>query len=440
MSTIGPGGGQVSAAGVELDIPPGALPTATSIAISIDPNGVPSGYIALSPLLHFSPDGLTFAKPATVTFGATGSPPGAHVYWSRSSGPGYDELPTTWLGMTASATVSHFSSGFVGTPTEDGGSSDATSTDGGETPDQDAAEDATILQDATEQEASLPEGAAPGDGATAMDASLDAGTTFVSGLVQGATPAGGSTVTVVVDEWSSEPDADAGCTATAQTGHQETTVPAYALPYLFRFYFGDPPTSSCDARTYDVSVSDMDSAGNVLASGSASCAGAFGAPVSCGVSLVLSPTDASTVAADAASDAGVDAGNLLNSTIQFTGTVTGTMPPGASYLYIALKASTDPLGTMNNQPFCSPTVPNFQGAGSVLVAPTLPAAFSFSYGPNASICGAAFEIETYPMTGAYAPLPGSSPGTAQCGYIGTGNTGGTMPIESTSVTCDVVLP
>lgn len=71
---------------------------------------------------------------------------------------------------------------------------------------------------------------------------------------------------------------------------------------------------------------------------------------------------------------GVDAGSLLNSTIQFTGTVTGTMAPGASYLYIAPMTSTDPLGTMYNQPFCSPVVPNFQMASSIVVTPILPAA------------------------------------------------------------------
>ena len=116
------------------------------------------------------------------------------------------------------------------------------------------------------------------------------------------------------------------------------------------------------------------------------------------------------------------------------------MPPGASYLYIALMASTDPASTMNNMPYCSPTLPNFQMADNRVLAPTLPATYSFGFGPDLNICGASFEIEAFPMNGALGQLPGSSVGTTLCGRIGTGITGATTQIESTSVTCDVALP
>jgi hypothetical protein len=440
-STIGPAGGQVSASGVELDVPPGALATPTSIAVTVDPSGAPAPYVALSPLFHFSPDGLTFARPATVTFAIAGNPHGAHVYWSQPAGTAYDELPTTWVGMTAAATVSHFSRGFVGTLTGDASDvEDATNpTDAGEAPDQ-GAPDATMPQDATaSQDASPFEGGAPAEGGLVeSDSSVDAGTTLVSGLVQGATPTAGNAVAITVDEWSSASDADGGCTGQVKTGQQQTTIPASALPYVFRLSFSDPSTTACTGRTYDVSVTDDDSGGNVVASGTNSCAGTFGAPVSCGVSLVLAPTDAGPPMADASPDASVDAGDLLTSTIQFSGTVTGTMPPGASYLYIALMASTDPASTMNNMPFCSPTVPNPQMASSTVVAPTLPVTYSFSYGPNFNICGASFEIDAYPMNGSFSQLPGSAISRTPCG--GIGNTGGGTQIQSTSVTCDVVLP
>jgi hypothetical protein len=462
--------------------------------------------------------------------------------------------------MTAAATVSHFSSGFVGTLTRDASDVEgaANPTDAGEAPDQSAPQDATILQDATSSQDANPfEGDAPADGGPVeSDSSVDAGTTIVSslvqgasptagsvvaitvdewssvpdadggctgqvmtghqqttvpasalphqfsfafsdasttacnrrtydisvtdsdsggnvlasgtnscggvfgvpvtcnislalaatdativsGLVQGATPAAGSTVAVVVDEWSSAPDADGGCTGQVMTGRQQTTVPASALPYVFRLSFSDPSTTACTTRTYDVSVTDDDSGGNVVASGTNSCTGTFGAPVSCGVSLVLAPVDAGPPMADGSPDAAVDAGDLLTSTIQFNGTLTGTVPPGASYLYIALMASTDPASTMNNMPFCSPTVPNFGMADNRVVPPTLPATYSFSFGPNLNICGASFEIEAYPLNGSFSQLPGSVVATTPCGRIGTGNTGGGTPIESTSVTCDLALP
>jgi hypothetical protein len=48
----------------------------------------------------------------TVAFAASGQNAIASVYWSNA--PGYESLPTTWSGTTASAAVTHFSSGFVG--------------------------------------------------------------------------------------------------------------------------------------------------------------------------------------------------------------------------------------------------------------------------------------------------------------------------------------
>ena len=47
-------------------------------------------------------------------------------------------------------------------------------------------------------------------------------------------------------------------------------------------------------------------------------------------------------ASDAGSDGGAEAGSLLDETIQFSGTATGTVSPGASFLYITLRVATDP--------------------------------------------------------------------------------------------------
>jgi len=115
-ASIGPSGGTVRARGVTLTIPSGALSSDVSISITEDPAGIPSGYHGLTPLYRFSPQGLTFAVPSTVQFTASAADTTAHVYWSQATNPGYDALGTSWLGNVASAQVSHFSAGFVGSP------------------------------------------------------------------------------------------------------------------------------------------------------------------------------------------------------------------------------------------------------------------------------------------------------------------------------------
>jgi hypothetical protein len=135
---------------VTLTIPAGALPSTTDVGVDVDPAGPPASYDAFSPLFRFTPDGLTFAAPVTVTFAASANVPAATVYWS--SADGYSPLPTTWSGATASAVVHHFSGGFVGLLPDDGGAGGdggADATVGADaTPGADAAVDATPGADA----------------------------------------------------------------------------------------------------------------------------------------------------------------------------------------------------------------------------------------------------------------------------------------------------
>jgi hypothetical protein len=98
---------------VTLTIPAGALSATTTIEVTPDPAGPPMSYAALSSLFRFAPDGLTFATPATVSIEASSAMANARIFWSTAGG-GYAPLVTTWSGRTASAAVSHFSSGFVG--------------------------------------------------------------------------------------------------------------------------------------------------------------------------------------------------------------------------------------------------------------------------------------------------------------------------------------
>ncbi len=120
---IGPQGGTVRATGITLTIPPGAVGSTTTIGITEDPSGPPSSYVALSPLFRFTPDGLTFATPATATFVTSSSAPTGSVFWSDATG-GYGPLSTAWNGSTAMAQIQHFSSGFVGIA-RDGGASES---------------------------------------------------------------------------------------------------------------------------------------------------------------------------------------------------------------------------------------------------------------------------------------------------------------------------
>ncbi len=109
--TVGSGGGSVSAPGVVLDIPPGALPSDTPITIT--PGGtVPSDYTGLSQLYTFSPDGTVFLKPVTIAFTLSSAGTTPTVYWSNASG-GYDALATTQTATGVSASIEHFSRGFV---------------------------------------------------------------------------------------------------------------------------------------------------------------------------------------------------------------------------------------------------------------------------------------------------------------------------------------
>jgi hypothetical protein len=459
-SIIGAAGGQVSMSGVVLNVPSGALAGPTPITVTEDPAGPPAGYVALTPLFRFSPDGIVFARPVTVTFTTIESMPSAHVYWSRPTGPDYDLLPTTWSGTTATAAVTHFSGGFVGSLAEDGGGfADAVASSDASAEDATASAEASA-EDATTADEGAPEGGPPADGATAeeggvgLDAepAVDAGGTFVQGWItenpSPPTPSG-STVTVSVDETSSEPDGDGGCTAEARTGHQETTFPAIDLPYIFRYSFGGSPPSGCTGRHYVVVVTDFDSSGNILTSGTNACDTIFGASVDCDVTFPPpeEPSDAGSSPADAAPDATYDAGDLFNETIVFSGNVSGVAPAGVSFIAIELEAYVIPVSTGSLGPMCAGGIPAYV-ANTPSIAPSstqffVPGvattySFTVNFTPGRAACYADFKLNYY-----YANADGSAltPGaeTAQgqdCGFIQQNlSTGAVSTNLSTSNRC-----
>jgi hypothetical protein len=115
-----------------MTIPAGALPSDTSISVTESDGALPADYTGLSPLYTFAPDGTVFQKPVTVAFTLANPGTNPTVYWSNASG-GYDELPTTVTPTGVTASIAHFSHGFVADKKQesdaDAGSDDAGSDD-----------------------------------------------------------------------------------------------------------------------------------------------------------------------------------------------------------------------------------------------------------------------------------------------------------------------
>jgi hypothetical protein len=184
--TIGAAGGSVTAQGVELTIPPGALATDTAIAITPNAGAIPSGYTGLSQLYAFSPDGTVFQKPATVAFTLSGGT-SPTVYWSNTSG-GYDALATTPTGRGVSASILHFSHGFVGEAKKDAtdAGSDSGASDGGSTRDSSTTSDGSTTTD--------------GGTTNAIIATLDSASTTTTFSANASVVLGNGTTTIKADD------------------------------------------------------------------------------------------------------------------------------------------------------------------------------------------------------------------------------------------------
>jgi hypothetical protein len=110
---VGPGGGSIGLEGMMLEIPAGALAEETRITVSVA-SGSPATYAAYSPVFVFGPEGLVFAKPATLRLPFQGDADYATIFWSRRGGPGFERIESSISDSVATALVTHFSEGFVG--------------------------------------------------------------------------------------------------------------------------------------------------------------------------------------------------------------------------------------------------------------------------------------------------------------------------------------
>jgi hypothetical protein len=170
---VGAAGGSLSAGGAVLTIPAGALSSDTAITVTTSDAPTPAGYTGLSPIYSLAPAGTTLLTPATIAIKMTAQAAGATVFWSNTSG-GYDALPTSVTGETASASITRLAEGFCGEQQE--GPDAAVPSDAGPAPG---------TTDDASADAVAPDAGALTDAGASDGAPSDAGTPAISVTVDG---------------------------------------------------------------------------------------------------------------------------------------------------------------------------------------------------------------------------------------------------------------
>jgi probable HAF family extracellular repeat protein len=105
-------GGTVSLEMVSVTFPPNVFTSATGVSITSTRDVPPSGVQAYTPVYQFGPDGSQFSQAATVTFVVGTGLHNPTIMWSRPDG-GWDNIHGTYANGAISATITHFSEGFV---------------------------------------------------------------------------------------------------------------------------------------------------------------------------------------------------------------------------------------------------------------------------------------------------------------------------------------
>lgn len=112
---IGPEGGTVAIGELVLTIPRDALSESVEIRLGVTAADVAPPFTAYSPMYHFEPEGLRFARPVEARLPFRGPTALATVFWTRADG---DELIARHTSVSDGAAVTridHFSRAFVGT-------------------------------------------------------------------------------------------------------------------------------------------------------------------------------------------------------------------------------------------------------------------------------------------------------------------------------------
>lgn len=116
--TVGAEGGTLTLGDLAIEVPAGALAEATELRVSVAASAAPDPFTGFSPVFHFEPEGLVFARPVTVRIPFVGDLDTASVFWTALGGSAYTPLSTRLEGRIAIAETTHFSSAFVGTACE----------------------------------------------------------------------------------------------------------------------------------------------------------------------------------------------------------------------------------------------------------------------------------------------------------------------------------
>jgi hypothetical protein len=112
--TVGPEGGTIVVEGATVTIPEGALAASTSITISVSEAGPPAEFVALSRLFKCEPSGTDFAKPVTMQMPFTDDGRPSSLFWTSGADPSFRDLGGQASNGMMTATILHFSAGFVG--------------------------------------------------------------------------------------------------------------------------------------------------------------------------------------------------------------------------------------------------------------------------------------------------------------------------------------
>lgn len=115
-ATIGPEGGEIVFDGATVTFPAGALTEPKEITIATRSAPAPEGFTVLSKVFECSPSGTDFAEPVTMRMPFLDDQAGPFsMFWSTGADPTFKDIGGQSAdGKTMTATVRHFSSGFVG--------------------------------------------------------------------------------------------------------------------------------------------------------------------------------------------------------------------------------------------------------------------------------------------------------------------------------------
>ncbi len=113
--TVGPEGDTIDVGGATVTIPKGALAAPTEITITATEAPPPDGFVALSKVFTCEPSGTNFTTGVTMKMPFTDDGKGpSTMWWSSGADPTFKDVGGAPVNGTMSATVMHFSSGFVG--------------------------------------------------------------------------------------------------------------------------------------------------------------------------------------------------------------------------------------------------------------------------------------------------------------------------------------